>query len=97
MQSRRCYWLSALFYHGLLDLSPATRARLLSSVKSLFAFAYRLGYVQFDVGRPLLRLPGRKNTLAERIMSEVDTHKTIALEPNTHNRVVLRLLYASCS
>lgn len=82
------------FADSLAEKSPATRARMLSSVKSLFAFAHRLGYVPFDVGRPL-RLPARKNTLAERIMTEADTHKVIALEPNARNRVLLRLLYAS--
>jgi len=82
------------FADSLAEKSPSTRARMLSSVKSLFAFAHRLGYVPFDVGRPL-RLPARKSTLAERIMTEADTHRVIALEPNTRNRVLLRLLYAS--
>lgn len=82
------------FADSLAEKSLATKARMLSSVKSLFAFAHRLGYVQFDVGRPL-RLPARKSTLAERIMNEADTHRVIALEPNARNRVLLRLLYAS--
>jgi integrase/recombinase XerD len=82
------------FADSLNEKAPATRARILSSVKSLFAFGHRLGYVPFDVGRPL-RLPTRKSTLAERIMTEADTHRVIALEPNRRNRVLLRLLYAS--
>jgi integrase/recombinase XerD len=82
------------FADSLNEKAPATRARILSAVKSLFAFAYRLGYLPFDVGRPL-RLPARKSTLAERIMTEADTHRVIALEPNRRNRVLLRLLYAS--
>jgi len=82
------------FADSLTHLSLATQARRLSTVKSLFAFAHKLGYVPFDVGRPI-RTPKRKNTLTERIMIEADTHKVIALEPNTRNRVMLRLLYAS--
>jgi site-specific recombinase XerD len=82
------------FADSLSEKAPATTARILSSIKSLFAFGYRLGYLPFDVGRPL-RLPARKSPLAERIMTEADTHRVIALEPNRRNRVMLRLLYAS--
>jgi integrase/recombinase XerD len=82
------------FADSLSEKAPSTRARILSSLKSLFAFGYRLGYLPFDIGRPL-RLPARKSTLAERIMTEADTHRVIALEPNRRNRVMLRLLYAS--
>jgi site-specific recombinase XerD len=82
------------FADSLQAKAPATRARILSSIKSLFAFGYRLGYLPFDVGRPL-RVPARKSTLAERIMTEADTHRVIALEPNRRNRVTLCLLYAS--
>jgi integrase/recombinase XerD len=82
------------FADSLSEKAPSSRARILSSLKSLFAFGYRLGYLPFDVGRPL-RLPARKSTLAERIMTEADTHRVIALEPNRRNRVMLRLLYAS--
>ena len=83
-----------VFADSLAELAPATRAQRIAIIKSLFGFAHRLGYLPFDVSRPL-RLPTRKNTLAERIMTEADTHKVIALEPNTRNRVMLRLLYAS--
>ena len=82
------------FADSLHAKAPATKARMLSSVKSLFSFAHRLGYLPFDVGRPL-RTPRRKDTLAERIMTEADTHRILALEPNPRNRVLLRLLYAS--
>src|SRR5882672_4676451 len=68
------------FADSVQEKAPSTRARILSSIKSLFAFGYRLGYLPFDVGRPL-RLPARKGTLAERIMTEADTHRVIALEP----------------
>jgi integrase/recombinase XerD len=81
-------------FSDALPGAPATRARILSSLKSLLAFGYRLGYLPFDVGRAL-RLPARKNTLAERILPEADVHTLIAREPDTRNRVMLRLLYAA--
>lgn len=76
------------------NLAPATRHRRLSAVKSLLAFAHRIGYLPFDVGRPL-RLPPRKNTLPERILTENETHRMIALEPNRRNRALLMLLYGA--
>ena len=45
-------------------LAPASRARKISSVKSLFGFGHRLGYLPFDVGRVVKR-PKLKDTLAE--------------------------------
>ena len=55
-------------------LAPASRARKVSSVKSLFGFGHRLGYLPFDVGRVVKR-PKLKDTLAERILSESDVHR----------------------
>lgn len=75
-------------------LAPASRYRTLSAVKSLLAFGHRLGYLPFDVGRAV-RLPAVRNRLAERILSEVDLHRMLSLEPNTRNRAVLTLLYAA--
>lgn len=75
-------------------LARASRRRKLAAVKSLFAFGHRLGYLPFDVSRPI-RLPTIRDTLAERILSEVEVRGMIALEPNPRNRVMLLLLYAS--
>jgi integrase/recombinase XerD len=74
--------------------APASQARRLAAVKSLCAFAHRVGYLPFDVGRPL-RLPPRKATLAERILPESDVQRLLALEAHPRNRVLLRLLYAA--
>jgi integrase/recombinase XerD len=82
------------FADQLADLAPASRARILGAVKSLLAFAYRLGYLPFDVGRPL-RLPPRRGDLAERILPEAAVQRLLALEPQPRNRVLLRLLYAA--
>jgi len=76
------------------SLRPATRTRKLATVKSLFAFAHRLGYLPFDVARPL-HLPGIKDCLAERILDEGEVQRMLALEPNPRNQVLLTLLYAA--
>ena len=62
------------FADSLVTLAPASQARVLSAVKSLLAFAHRVGYLTYDVGRPL-RLPRQKNRLAERILPEADVHR----------------------
>jgi integrase/recombinase XerD len=76
------------------ELQPASRHRTLSSVKSLFSFGHRLGYLPFDVARPL-RLPGIRNRLSERMLDESEVHRMIALEPNPRNSTLLTLLYAA--
>lgn len=82
------------FADSLAHLAPASRYRALSAVKSLLAFGHRTGYLPFDVGR-VLRLPAVRNRLAERILPEADVHRMLSLEPNTRNRALLMLLYAS--
>lgn len=82
------------FANSLTGVAPATRYRTLSAVKSLLAFGHRLGYLPFDVGR-VLRLPSVRNRLNERILSEADLHRILTLEPDSRNRAILTLLYAS--
>src|SRR5437867_10771122 len=82
------------FADSLRGLAPASQCRVLSSVKSLLSFSHRLGYLAFDVGRPL-RLPANRNRLSERILAEGVIHKILALEPSRRNRSLLRLLYAA--
>jgi integrase/recombinase XerD len=82
------------FADSLENLRAATRQRCLSSIKALFAFGHRIGYLPFDVGR-VLKVPAAKDTLSERILSESDLHRMLTLEPDERNRVLLFLLYAS--
>ena len=77
--------------HGL---QPASRNRFLSAVKSLFAFGHRLGYLPFDVARPL-KIRGFRDDLADRILEEHEVQRMIALEPNERNQVILMTLYAA--
>jgi integrase/recombinase XerD len=75
-------------------LKPATRSRMLATVKSLLGFAHRLGYVVFDVARPL-RLPPLKGTLAERNLTEAEVQKMLVLERHPRNHGIVFLLYAA--
>lgn len=74
--------------------SVATRQRMLASLKSLFAFALKLGMVRFDPAR-VVKLPRKENRLAERILTEQEVLEIIAYETNPRNKLLLRLLYAS--
>lgn len=76
------------------ELAPASRHRKLSSIKSLFAFAHRIGYLPFDTARAL-RLPSFRETLSQRILSQPEVTRMVAMEPHPRNRVMLLLLYAS--
>src|SRR5947209_19609612 len=60
-------------------LEPASKHRKLAAIKSLFAFAHRLGHLTYDVARPL-RLPPLKDTLAERILSDSEVQRMLVLE-----------------
>lgn len=75
-------------------LAPSSCGRTISSVKSLLAFGNRVGMIPVNVGA-LLKTPAAKNTLAERILSEIEVQQLIVLEPNFRNRVMLKLLYAA--
>jgi len=74
--------------------SPNTRARALAAVKSLITFGHKLGYLTFDVGRPV-KLPPRKNTLGERILEEADLQLLLRAEKDPRNHALLRLGYVS--
>jgi site-specific recombinase XerD len=76
--------------------AASTKARRLSSVKSLFAFGHKVGYLRFDVARAV-PIPSQKVRLAERILPESAIHKMISLEENPRNHAMLRLLYGSAA
>lgn len=70
----------------------STKARKLSSVKSLLAFGYRLGYLNVNVGT-MIKVPRVKDALAERILDEEIVAELILSEPDQRNRLILDLLY----
>ena len=75
-------------------LATASRHRKLAAVKSLFAFAHRLGYLQFDASRPI-RLPSVRDALSERILTEMEVQRMLVLERQPRNHAILYLLYAA--
>lgn len=80
------------FADSLTGLAQSSKAQTLAAIKSLLAFAHKIGYIPFNVGAAL-QLPKAKNTLAERILQESEVHSMIALEPSMRNRLILKTLY----
>jgi integrase/recombinase XerD len=71
-----------------------THARILASVKSLFTFATRLGYLQGNPGIAT-RLPSVPADLAERILPEEAIHRLIHATQNPRDHALLRLMYST--
>jgi len=80
------------FVESLATQAPATIARRVSAVKSLLTFAQKAGYITFNVGAAL-RSPKVEEHLAERIMSEAQFQKLLALETNPRHHAMIRLIY----
>lgn len=77
----------------IAHLAPATQARYMNTIKSLFTFAREMGYLPLDVAH-VVKTPRVKNMLGERIIGEPDVQRLIALEGDPRNHAMLRLLYA---
>lgn len=78
-------------------LAATSRARKLSSAKSLLSFGHRLGYLVYNVGAAVA-LPRAQDRLAERILDEGPVHRMLAVADAAaplRDRVLLRLFYAS--
>ena len=73
-------------------LSKASRSRRLAALKSLLSFGQKIGYLDYNVGSSL-KLPKPKNTLAQRILSELEVMTLIALTPPGRNRLLIQFLY----
>ena len=76
------------------DIRPATQARKLAAVKSLFSFAHRIGYMKFNVGAAV-RLPTIPEKLSERILTVEEIDLILAQSNTLRNRVLLKLFYSS--
>jgi integrase/recombinase XerD len=75
-----------------LEMKPTSVRRTVNSVKSLFAFGYKLGYLKFDVGRAL-RVQAIRDELAQRILSEEEVQRILASERNPRNKAILLTFY----
>ena len=81
-------------YVDSLNGAVASKRRAIASLKSLFSFGLKLGYLRFSVAAAV-RAPKAMDTLAERILPEAKIHQMIALTPEGRDRMLLRLLYAT--
>ena len=82
------------FADSLRDLSPSSRKTILGAVRSLFSYAHkRVGYLGYNVGAPI-EMPKVKETIGERILTESEVHRMLALSTG-RDGVLLRLLYCS--
>lgn len=76
------------------ELADGSKRRILSSIKSLFSFSHKLGYLPFDVARVLI-LPTPKDTLAERILSYEEVKRIINAEHHPRNKLMLKTLFVT--
>jgi len=74
--------------------NAGTRKNHITTVKSLLKFGHRLGYLSVNLGE-FLTIPKLKNDLAERIISTEQIMQMIALEENSRNQLILKILYAT--
>ncbi len=82
------------YANAIGHLAVATRARILSAVRSLITFCFRSGVLPVDVGR-LYRPHLVKSNPSARTLSEADVRRIIAAESNPRNRALVRLLYVA--
>jgi integrase/recombinase XerD len=82
------------YISSLTRLAPSSQARAVNAIKSLFSFAHRIGYLPFNVLVPV-QAPKFKNTLAERILSDINVQLILGLETKPRDRLILRLLYGA--
>jgi integrase/recombinase XerD len=82
------------FGASMRDGAVNSTVRRLSAVKSLISMGYRIGYLAFDVGKPVM-MPAVKDTLAERILSEWQVQRLLELETDARNGTLLRLTYGA--
>jgi len=77
-----------------LEGEPSTRARKVSTVKSLLTFAWRTGYTLHNVGRALrcVKVPSK---IHERILEEPEMKGLFAAASPGRDHAFLRLMYAS--
>ncbi|MBV6489828.1 MAG: Tyrosine recombinase XerC [Fimbriimonadaceae bacterium] len=82
------------FADSICEMKSSSVARALAAIKSLMSFAHEIGYVQFNTGTAL-RLPTVRNRRAERILTEEQVMRMLALTKTPRDHALLRLAYAS--
>lgn len=83
-----------LIYAESITGASATRARRVSTLKSLLAFASRIAFTNTNLGTAL-RVPKIAGRLHERLLDEGEVNQMIKEATSGRNRILLRLLYIS--
>lgn len=81
-------------YLEVKGLASATRRRKLAALRSLLKFGQEVDFLRVNVGCKV-KLPKRKNDLAQRILSEIQIATMIALTTKVRDKLIIRLLYAT--
>lgn len=84
------------FADSVSGLSDNSRKRILASIKSLFTFAQKLGYLPINVAAAL-KLPKAKSELAARILTEEQVQAMVHKTDKQRDQILIRLLYASAA
>jgi site-specific recombinase XerD len=71
---------------------PASVGRRVSAVRSLFGFAHKIGYLQWNVAAAVTT-PPIEDKLSQRILTEDQVGKLLAVLRNKRDGTLLRLLY----
>lgn len=83
-----------LLYAEAITGAPATRARRVSTLKSLLGFAAKVAFISTNLGMAL-RVPKVTGRLHERLLDEVEVGEMIKEAATGRDRILLRLLYVS--
>lgn len=81
-------------YVESIEGAASTKARRIASMKSLLSFAYKTGYIRYNVGRAVVS-PKLPNNLAERIINEEAVIKMITVARAGRDQTLVRLLYVA--
>jgi integrase/recombinase XerD len=84
-------WMDLLRDQGL---AVSTISRKLASIKSLFSFAQKVGYLELNVGAAV-SLPKVPDMLAQRILSESEAKAILQSATNARDRILLKLFYVT--
>jgi integrase/recombinase XerD len=83
-----------LMYAESITGAPATRARRISTLKSLLGFAVKIGFTTTNLSS-VLRVPKITGKLHERLLDEAEVSGMIREAASGRDRILLRLLYLS--
>ena len=84
-------WLDSLIYR---QYRQNTISLKVSVVKSLFAYAHRIGYLDLNV-TAAMKTPSQANAIHERFIHSEEVRKLLAAVKKERDRVLLSLIYAT--